>query len=191
MFPFDETFSYIRRRPTSVKYCWLQLGFVVAALSCICGPATSAAVPAGPSAAASQTVTLNFVNADIEGVVKAMAVITGKNFVIDPRVKGTVNIISAQPVARSVVYDVFLSALRLQGFTAVEDHGLVKILPEADAKLHRNAAGTDGMQTRVCADSSVGRAIGAYAAATGGAQQHHHGAAGQQRADHHGLRQQP
>jgi general secretion pathway protein D len=101
-----------------------------------------------------KTVTLNFVNADIEGVVKAMAEITGKNFVIDPRVKGTVNIISSQPVARSAVYGVFLSALRLQGFTAVEDHDLVKILPEADAKLHRNVAasqreGSDGVQTRV------------------------------------------
>ena len=134
-----------------MKYRWLQLGLAAVALSCTYGPASHAAVPAGTSVAPSQAVTLNFVNADIEGVVKAMAVITGKNFVIDPRVKGTVNIISAQPVARSVVYDVFLSALRLQGFTAVEDHGLVKVLPEADAKLHRNVAGTDGMQTRVFA----------------------------------------
>src|SRR3546814_19912981 len=86
------------------------------------GQAVSA--PAQPAAASvpTETVTLNFVNADIEGVVKAMAEITGKNFVIDPRVKGTVNIISAAPVARAVVYDVFLSALRLPGFTAVADH---------------------------------------------------------------------
>src|SRR3979490_3147671 len=82
------------------------------------------------------TVTLNFVNADIEGVVKAVSEITGKNFVLDPRVKGTVNIVSARPVARALVYDVFLSALRLQGYAAVEDRGVVKIIPEADAKLH-------------------------------------------------------
>src|SRR5436190_6645877 len=82
------------------------------------------------------TVTLNFLNADIEGVVKAVSEITGKNFVLDPRVKGTVNIVSARPISRALVYDVFLSALRLQGYAAVEDRGVVKIVPEADAKLH-------------------------------------------------------
>jgi general secretion pathway protein D len=81
-------------------------------------------------------VTLNFVNADIEGVVKVMTEITGKNFIVDPRVKGTITIVSAKPVKRSTVYDTFLSALRLQGFAAVEDRGIVNILPEADAKLH-------------------------------------------------------
>ena len=81
-------------------------------------------------------VTLNFVNADIEGVVKAVSEITGKNFVLEPRVKGSVNIVSARPMARALVYEVFLSALRLQGYAAVEDRGVVKIIPEADAKLH-------------------------------------------------------
>jgi len=84
--------------------------------------------------AADDTVTLNFLNADIEAVVRAVAEITGRNFVIDPRVKGTVNIISARPVPKSLVYPTLLSALRLQGFTAVEGDGVVKIVPEADAK---------------------------------------------------------
>ena len=92
------------------------------------------------------TVTLNFVNADIEGVVKAVSEITGKNFVLDPRVKGTINIVSARPVPRALVYDVFLSALRLQGYAAVEDRGVVKIIPEAEAKLH---PGRGQVQTRV------------------------------------------
>ncbi len=96
-------------------------------------PAQSSARPSGPD-----QVTLNFVNADIEGVVKAVGEITGKNFVLDPRVKGTVNIISAKPMSRSLVYQVFLSALRLQGFTAVEEPSRVLILPEADAKLHQS-----------------------------------------------------
>ncbi|HYN12492.1 MAG TPA: type II secretion system secretin GspD [Burkholderiales bacterium] len=82
------------------------------------------------------TVTLNFVNADIEGVVKAVSEITGKNFVVDPRVKGTINIVSARPVPRAQVYEVFLAALRLQGYAAVEDRGMVRIIPEADARLH-------------------------------------------------------
>lgn len=86
----------------------------------------------------SDEVTLNFVNADIEGVVKAVSEMTGKNFVLDPRVKGTINIVSAKPVSKALAYDVFLSALRLQGYAAVEEQGIVKILPEGDAKLHQS-----------------------------------------------------
>ena len=103
-------------------------------------------------------VTLNFVNADIAGVVKVVSNITGKNFVIDPRVKGSIDIVSAQPLPRTSVYDVFLSALRLQGFAAVEDRGLVRIVPETDAKLYpgtpdgrpsRTRASGDRIQTEV------------------------------------------
>ena len=106
-------------------------------------PAAGFPAPGGPGSAASiaiagpDTVTLNFVNADIEGVVKAVSEITGKNFIIDARVRGAINIVSTKPMSRSLVYDVFLSALRLQGYAAVEDRGIVKIVPEADAKLHR------------------------------------------------------
>ena len=92
------------------------------------------AVPFPAPAQDSDTVTLNFVNADIDAVVKAVAEITGRNFVLDPKVKGTINIVSARPVPKSLVYPTFLSALRLQGFTAVESDGIVKIVPEADAK---------------------------------------------------------
>jgi len=103
-------------------------------------------------------VTLNFVNAEIEGVVKVVAEITGKNFLLDPRVKGTINIVSAKPVARAFVYDMFLSALRLQGFAAVDDGGTVNIVPEADAKLHSSPTlgpgesgrgGGDRIETRI------------------------------------------
>jgi len=85
-------------------------------------------------------VTLNFVNTDIEGVVKVISEMTGKNFVIDPRVKGTISIVSTKPLPRDSVYEVFLSALRLQGFAAIEDRGIVSIVPEVDAKLHSNTA---------------------------------------------------
>jgi general secretion pathway protein D len=98
------------------------------------------------------TVTLNFVNADIESVVKAVSDISGKNFVLDPRVKGTVNIVSARPVARTLVYEVFLSALRLQGYAAVEDRGVVKIIPEADAKLHQGRTVGPDERTRFAGD---------------------------------------
>ena len=86
--------------------------------------------------AESDLVTLNFVNADIEGVVKAVSEITGKNFVLDPRVKGTLNIVSAKPVPRALVYDVFLAALRVHGYAAIENRGIVQIVPEAVAQLY-------------------------------------------------------
>jgi general secretion pathway protein D len=107
--------------------------------------------------AAEEPVTLNFVNADIEAVAAAVGKISKRNFLIDPRVKGTVNIVSSRPVPPSAVYDIFLSALRLQGFTAVEADGVTKILPEADAKLHvrgvvpGNAAAGDRLLTQVFA----------------------------------------
>lgn len=91
------------------------------------------------------TVTLNFVNADIESVVKAVSEITGRNFILDPKIKGTINIISSRPVARSLVYPTLLSALRLQGVTAVEGNGITKLVLEVDAKMH----GSDVVEGRV------------------------------------------
>jgi len=100
------------------------------------------ATAAPPSLAqGGDTVTLNFVNAEVDAVVKAVAEITGKNFIVDPRVKGTVNIVSARPVPKSLVYPTLLSALRLSGFAAVEADGVVKIVPEADAKTQGGAIG--------------------------------------------------
>jgi general secretion pathway protein D len=117
-----------------------------------------AAVAAAPAGAADDAVTLNFVNADIEAVVKAVAEMTGRNFVLDPKVKGTINIVSARPVPISLVYPTLLSALRLQGFAAVETDGLTKIVPEADAKQHASpvsigavTAGGDRLVTEVYA----------------------------------------
>ncbi|MGB9148631.1 MAG: type II secretion system secretin GspD [Burkholderiales bacterium] len=91
-----------------------------------------------PPAVQAEPVTLNFVNADIQSVIKTVGIITNKNFILDPRVNGTINIVSNGPVARELVYDTLLSALRLQGFAAVEENGFTKIVPEADAKLNRS-----------------------------------------------------
>jgi general secretion pathway protein D len=107
-----------------------RLGTVLLCVALLAGAARAWAADA-------ESVTLNFVNADIAGVVKAVSEITGKNFVLDPRVKGTVNIISSKPVSRTLVYDIFLSALRVQGYTAIEDRNIVRIVPEAEAKEYR------------------------------------------------------
>ncbi|MBI5659217.1 MAG: type II secretion system secretin GspD [Nitrosomonadales bacterium] len=98
-------------------------------------------LPAAATGAQDEKVSLNFVNADIEEVVRAVSHITGRNFLVDPRVKGTINIISSTPVSASLAYDILLSALRLQGFASVESGGVTKVMPEADAKLHVGAAG--------------------------------------------------
>ena len=82
-----------------------------------------------------EPVTLNFVNADIEAVARTMAAIIGRNIVVDPRVKGTINLSTERPVPPSVAYNQFLATLRLSGFTVVDAAGLLKVMPEADAKL--------------------------------------------------------
>ncbi|HEY8047784.1 MAG TPA: type II secretion system secretin GspD, partial [Ramlibacter sp.] len=103
------------------------------------------AASSGPAFAQQRTrasrepVTLNFVNADIEAVARTMAAITGRNIVVDPRVKGTITLSTDRPVAPSVAYNQFLAALRLSGFTIVDSAGILKLVPEADAKLQGGA----------------------------------------------------
>ncbi len=95
-----------------------------------------------PAAAAQDDkVSLNFVNADIQEVIKAISQISKKNFLVDPRVKGSINIVSATPVSADLAYDILLSALRLQGYAAVDAEGVTKIIPESDAKLYVDAVG--------------------------------------------------
>ncbi|MBC7995184.1 MAG: type II secretion system secretin GspD [Rhizobacter sp.] len=82
-----------------------------------------------------EPVTLNFVNAEIEGVSRAMGAILKQQFVVDPRVKGTITLFSEEPLSPREAYLNFLAALRGLGFTVVESGGLYKVVPEADAKL--------------------------------------------------------
>lgn len=105
-------------------------------LSALLLAATLALPVAAQPANDGDKVSLNFTNAEIESVIKAIGKITGRNFLIDPRVKGNLNIVTNTPVAKALTYDILLSALRLQGYTAVESSGVTKIIPEADAKLH-------------------------------------------------------
>jgi general secretion pathway protein D len=90
-------------------------------------------------------ITLNFTNADIDAVARTMALLTGRNVVVDPRVKGTITLTTDKPVSPAQAYSQFLAMLRLQGFTVVDAAGLDKIVPEADAKLQGGAV-FDGAQ---------------------------------------------
>ncbi len=93
------------------------------------------AVAAPQAGARDAMVTLNFVNAEIEGVARAMAAILNRQILVDPRVKGTITLYSDQPMSTRSAYQNFLAALRGQGFSVVDVAGLLKVVPEAEAKL--------------------------------------------------------
>ena len=89
-----------------------------------------------PALATGEPVALNFQNAEIDAVIQAIGRISGRNFLLDPRVKGKINIVTNTPVAPELTYQILLSARRLQGYAAIEEAGVTKLVPEADAKLH-------------------------------------------------------
>lgn len=79
-------------------------------------------------------VTLNLKDADINALVESMSVLTGKNFIVDPRVKGRVTIVSSKPMDEKELYEVFLAVLSVHGFAAVPSDKVIKIVPAAGAK---------------------------------------------------------
>ena len=81
-----------------------------------------------------QTITLNLKDADINALIGTVAEVTGKNFIVDPRVKGKVTVISSRAMDRDEVYQVFLSILKVHGFAAVPSGSVIKILPDVSAK---------------------------------------------------------
>jgi len=78
--------------------------------------------------------TLNFKDADIRAFISAVADLTHQNFVVDPRVQGRVTVISSAPTDPADLYEVFLSILKVHGFSAVKKDGVTKIVPEMLAK---------------------------------------------------------
>ena len=79
-------------------------------------------------------VTLNLKDAEINALVESMSVLTGKNFIVDPRVKGRVTIISSKAMDEKELYEVFLAVLGVHGFAAVPSGKVIKIVPAAGAK---------------------------------------------------------
>ncbi len=106
------------------------------ALSCIVAGIPVAGIqPSYAQDPAAGQATLNFVGADIESVIKAIGHYTNRTFIIDPRVKGTINVVSEKPVSKAEAFQLLTAALRLQGYAVVTTDGFVKVVPEADAKL--------------------------------------------------------
>lgn len=86
-------------------------------------------------------VTLNFKATDIRAVISAVSEMTGRNFIVDPRVKGKVTVISHQALKSSEIYQVFLSVLKIHGFAAIPGKNVTKIVPEVNAKQDSIATG--------------------------------------------------
>ena len=112
------------------KASWRRAGAATLVMSLLAGMA-----PARAQDPSRNEAVLNFVGADIESVVKAVGHYTGTNFLIDPRVKGTISLISEKPVTKAQAMQLLSSALRLQGYTVVASGPFTKVVPEADAKL--------------------------------------------------------
>ena len=83
---------------------------------------------------AQANITLNLKNADLQSLIETVAEITGKNFIVDPRVKAKVTVVSARPMDHEEIYEVFLSVLQVHGFATVQVGDIVKILPDVNAK---------------------------------------------------------
>lgn len=81
-----------------------------------------------------ESATLNLNNADIRILINTVSRATGQNFIVDPRVKGKVTVVSAKPMSKDEIYEVFLAVLQVHGFAAVPADGIVKIVPDATAK---------------------------------------------------------
>ena len=104
-----------------------------------------------------ETVTLNLKDADISALISTVAEVTDRNFIIDPRVKGKVTVISTRPMDSDEVYQVFLSILKVHGFAAVPSGEVTKIVPDVNAK--QDGIPTVGDASPVRGDAMVTRVI--------------------------------
>ena len=98
---------------------------------------------------AQEEVRINFRDADIRSVIESVAEITGKSFVLDPRVKGKVTIIAPQPIDSRLLYEAVLSAIQVQGFQAVRDGAVTRIIPFSQAFNFAAGDGGNEMRTEV------------------------------------------
>lgn len=87
-----------------------------------------------PLALSEQTWTVNFKETDIRELIRFVAKTTDRTIIIDPKIKGKVDVISSKPVNREELYQLFLSILEVQGFTAVQSGDVIRIIPGKDAR---------------------------------------------------------
>jgi general secretion pathway protein D len=93
------------------------------------------AVPQGKSQEGGPTITPNYKDADLSQIIQAVAEVTGKNFIIDPRVNAKVTMLSATPMSPAAFYEAFLSVLQVYGYVAVPAGKVIKIIPNTDQRV--------------------------------------------------------
>lgn len=109
-------------------------------------PPVSPAPPGNPQ----QQVTLNLRDVDIRTLIDTVSKATGINFVVDPRVRGNVTVVSSTPMDRDALYQVFLSVLDVYGYSAVPAGAVVKIVPSINARQSLQLHGSgEALITRV------------------------------------------
>ncbi|HEX5278138.1 MAG TPA: type II secretion system secretin GspD [Fluviicoccus sp.] len=106
--------------------------------------------------ASAKTWKVNLKDAEISALVSEVAEITGKNFIVDPRVKGNITVISSKPLSADQVYDLFLGVLSVNGFAAVPSGNAIKLVPDVNAK--QNAVPFD-MRQKLKGEALVTRVI--------------------------------
>ena len=148
----------VRLNPSPLVYALLAIWFGLAVPPAVWAQGTAATTatttepaPAGSASPALKSrtpVTVNFVNADVEAVTRAFAAMIERQIAVDPRVKGSITVYSEQPLTVRQAYLNYLSALRGLGFAMVENAGLLKVVPEADAKLQAGTVSVGEAPTR-------------------------------------------
>ena len=120
---------------------------------------------AGGSAVLAQepTITPNYREADIRQIVEAVGEVTGRNFILDPRVNAKVTMLSSTPMSPDAFYEAFLSILQVNGYVAMTSGDVIKIVPDASARqysgpLSSTDAAADDIVTQVLPVQNVGAA---------------------------------
>jgi len=112
------------------------------------GSRTDGSHPVAGSRAREGTIHLNFRNVDILQMITLMSELTGRNFLVDDKVRGHMTLIAPQPVTRAEAYQIFLAALAMQGFTVVSQGPISTIVPLRDAKTSPLPTVTDPTRPR-------------------------------------------
>lgn len=129
--------SPLSRQVAALRGRWapLALAALLAVTPVVHGQSNDSDDPPMPKTRAKAPVTLNFINADIEAVSRAIGAMLDRQIVVDPRVKGQITVTSEKAQPPQEAWRSYLAALRGMGFTVVENAGLLKVVPEAEAKL--------------------------------------------------------
>ena len=157
----------IRPRRSLVPVSPARAQLVAAAACAVLLAAAAGVAPAQQAApgATAQRITPSFKDADITQVIEAVGAATGRNIIIDPRVRAQVTMLSSTPMSPDAFYEAFLALLQVHGFVAVPSGNVIKVIPDANARQvpgndlpDRVSATSDEIVTQVVAVRNVSAA---------------------------------